>query len=754
MKNNQPFVWKSDEFFIGINNENARFAAGLFAKEIALRTGFDENDFLNSESNKKLSFRLEICPEIDNKDMFIILCDNGTYTIKAKSIRGLIFGYSLFLRKALFKGNTIELTTDICGVHAPKKSLRGHQAGYRTTPNTYDAWDYDQYFRFYLDIMAFGANICEHNGTRPNNNFRNAIMKYEQYEFLQEATRLADTVDLDISLWHANNDDETEEEALALREWLFPTLKRLDYLFIPGGDPGEMPADKFIERGKKISKILKKSHPESKFHPSAQAPHSMPDWGQIFIDNIKDNPDEIDAVIMGPNHAYPIHELRAKTPCKYPLRFYPDITHNLRCEYPVNFLQDDWHFSLAATLSRESVNPRPTELRKLHRIFAPYTIGGVSYSEGVHDDINKAVWSALDWNPEADLKEILLDYARLFMYGADEEKIADTILLLEKNWQGDPIENPCIDFAYNNLCELKNDFTFLENNWRFMLLYFRGCCDKLVKMRRAFETKLIKKASYLIEKDRLAEAVDTLKADYTDKVKALRNELDILAEKLFKLIGIQLDVEHYCADSWERGATLETIDNNVTDKAFLLHKLQALDPYDADNIKYAKELINRNKVDTDELYYSVALHGLDTLGARQIGEFYMDIQADRPYTRKTPIPMSMTKVYDHFTFYADFGGFSSDCDYLLTIVYKGNGNPDTTEFKITANGNTIYCGAHYGGKSNPDFDEKMLAPGFVSSTYLIKKEHLINGTIKLAISEPTEGFKFCEMWIKKAHNLI
>jgi hypothetical protein len=130
-----------------------------------------------------------------------------------------------------------------------------------------------------------------------------------------------------------------------------------------------------------------------------------------------------------------------------------------------------------------------------------------------------------------------------------------------------------------------------------MLLYFRGCCDKLVKMRRAFETKLIKKASYLIEKDRLAEAIDTLKADYTDKIKALRNELDILAEKLFKLIGIQLDVEHYCADSWERGATLETIDNNVTDKAFLLHKLQALDPYDADNIKYAKELINRNKVE-------------------------------------------------------------------------------------------------------------------------------------------------------------
>ena len=59
------------------------------------------------------------------------------------------------------------------------------------------------------------------------------------------------------------------------------------------------------------------------------------------------------------------------------------------------------------------------------------------------------------------------------------------------------------------------------------------------------------------------KALTILKTPFNDDYNALRDELNKLAEKIFNLIGIQLDVEHYYADSWERGATLETIDNNV-----------------------------------------------------------------------------------------------------------------------------------------------------------------------------------------------
>lgn len=741
---------RANDFIIGVSSQADFFAAELFAKEIRLRTGTLPPICMGNEG---CTVTLITDERITDKDTFIITRNGDSFTFRAKTVRGLIFAYSLFLRKAVFRKGNVYLCDDICGIHTPQKKLRGHQAGYRTTPNTYDAWCYDQYFRYYLDMMAFGTNICEHNGTKPKDNFRNVLMKYEQYDFLKEATRLADTVDLDISLWHANDDNETEEEALSLRRELYASLPRLDYLFVPGGDPGNMEASAFTERCKKISAVLKESHPEAQFHPSAQAPHEYPDWGKVFTDSLKDEPDEIDMVIMGPNHAYPIHELRAKIPEKYPMRFYPDITHNLRCEYPVNFLHDDWHYALASTLSRESVNPRPTEMRKLHRIFAGYTVGGVSYSEGVHDDVNKMIWSALEWDENAELREILLDYARFFMYGTDEEKIADAILLMERSWQGDPAENPCIDAVYTSMCELKADYPRLSENWRFMLLYFRACCDKLVKMRRCHELPLVKKCLRAMKNGDFNGAWDSLCVGYSSAYIDLRNELDDIARKLFDLIGIQLDVANYHADSWERGATLETIDNNVTDRAFLLQKLRLAKPFhNEQREKFITDLANRNIVDDDEIYYSVALHGLDSLGVPQSGEFYMDIQGDRPYTRKTALPMSMTKVYDHFTFKARFGGFKADTDYELIIAYKSDKNEDAQLHRIDANGKTIYEGVQFGGSPNREFDEKFLIDGFESATYLIGKDIFINGTLDLEISEPLGGFKICELWIKKAKN--
>ncbi len=727
--------------------ETEKQCAMLFSEEWSKRTGVIP---VLCDAAEKAHFVFSIDDTIENKDIFIINETENGFVITAKTIRGLIFGYSLFLRKTTFKDGEICLTQNIKGFHAPQKKLRGHQTGYRTTPNTYDAWDYNQFFRYQLDMMAFGTNIIEHNGSKGSGEFRNCLMRYEQEEFLTEASKLADKVDIDVSLWHANEDNEEEEQALKERDLLYSAMKRLDYLFIPGGDPGSLQADDFMERCKKISKVYKKHHPNGQMHISAQAPHCHKDWPEIFINEISKKPEEIDAVIMGPNHAYPMHQLREKVPSEYPMRFYPDITHNLRCEYPVNFQQDDWHFAFCNTLSRESVNPRPTEFRTLNRIFSPYTIGGVSYSEGVHDDLNKAVWSALEWDKDADLREILLDYSRFFMPGIDEEEIADIIFLLEKSWQGDPVENPCIDVVYNNLCALIENHKELYENWRFLLIYFRGCCDKLVKMRRIFENKLCKKAIDFARSNSISDAIDILNASFSNDYISLRAELDTLAEKLFNLIGIQLDVEHYHTDGWERGATLDTIDNNVSDRAFLLSKLSyASTLKDNEQQEFLKLLLNRNKTESDEIYYSVALHNLNTLGISQNGEFYMEIQGDRPYTKENPLPMSMTKVYDHFSFNARFGGFKPDTDYVLTVVYKNKRSEKITKHKITANSKVVYEGAQFGGVQDELLDKAILADDFVSASYILDRSVFINGALELTISEPTDGVNICELWIRK-----
>lgn len=701
---------------------------------------------LNTQDTLNIIFKQDAT--LKNNDCYNIIFSNNNFTFSAKTIRGMIFAYSHFLRKCEFKDGKIILTKDISGTYTPEKKIRGHQIGYRTTPNTYDAWDYEQYFQYYLEMMAFTTNTCEHIPYEKGVSNRNCLMKYDEEEFLIEASRLADTVDLDVSLWHPNSDDETLEEAVAKRRELYKKVPRIDYLFIPGGDPGEYYADEFIKRTKAISKVLKENHPKALMYPSAQAPHKYNDWGDALIKELEKEPEEIDGLIMGPNHAFPMHELRAKTPQKYPMRFYPDITHNVRCEYPVHFLNDDWHYAFASTLSRESVNPRSVEFQTLHRLFSHYTIGSVSYSEGVHDDLNKMVWSLLEFDDTYPLREAVRDYVRYFFYGTDTEYLTDAIFGLEKNWEGDPHNNPSINNTYRAFWELKNDYPTLSSNWRFLLLYFRACCDKLILERINFEDKLIDEAKYYLQKFDLSNAKTILNTEYPEFYKNLHKEIFELGEKLFNLIGIQLDVEHYHTDNWERGATLDTIDRPITDKLWLLNRISYCESLPvSEQEAFITRLLNRNKVASDEYYYSVALHELVALGIKQDGEFYINFQGDRP-SNNGSMPMSMLKVYDHYSFRAKLGGFN-DRDYTLTVIYKDHSTENTHQ-KITVNGYTVYEGISFGGEKNPQFDKEMLCDGFLSASYRIKKEFLINGTLDLLITEKTKGIEICEFFIKQA----
>ena len=97
-------------------------------------------------------------------------------------------------------------------------------------------------------------------------------------------------------------------------------------------------------------------------------------------------------------------------PKQYKLRLYPDLTHNKLCQYEV----PQWDQAYALTLGREAVNPRPAEFAGIHNRNAPYSDGFISYSDGVHDDVNKTVYSALSWDPGQDVRDILIDYAKVY----------------------------------------------------------------------------------------------------------------------------------------------------------------------------------------------------------------------------------------------------------------------------------------------------------------------------------------------------
>ena len=147
------------------------------------------------------------------------------------------------------------------------------------------------------------------------------------------------------------------------------------------------------------------------------------------------NPDWLTGLVNGPSSP-PIDIERKRLPKKYKLRHYADVTHSVRCSYPVK----QWDQAFALTLGRECTNPQPLYYASVHNQYAANTDGFLTYSDGVHDDVNKVTWSQMGWNTKNDVKNVMVEYCNFFFGSSVAKDAADGILALEQNWVG-PIAN-------------------------------------------------------------------------------------------------------------------------------------------------------------------------------------------------------------------------------------------------------------------------------------------------------------------------
>lgn len=722
-----------NDIVISASKDKEIFAAELFAEELEMRTG--KAPVVVSKPEGECYIELKLFDESDSED-FRIEQDGKKITVTAHRLRSLIYGYSMFLRKSVVRNGELVLTKDISGDYSPYMPVRGHQLSYTDMNNTYEAWDEKQYERYIRDLMMFGLNTVE--GCLGKDEKPTKLMKYSFEEITKLKSAICQRLDIDFSMWSPFTSKRSDDDSA---EYLVETCKDIpefNIFFPPGGDPGDLQAEDFFKRCKTVKRELNKHFPDMELWPSAQAPHEYDDWGDRFIKEMAKLPEEIDGVVYGPNHPFTLDTMRRSIDLKYPIRYYPDVGHNVRCEIPVHFDREDWHYAYASTLSREAVNPRPSEYRLVHRLTKQYVCGSVSYSEGVNDDVNKFVFGALDFDPDSELREILRDYARSFFPETDTEKMVDVIFGLEQNWNGDPAENSSVDNVFNTLMQMKTEK--LEENWRFVLLLFRASCDKIVRDRRIFELDLIDDAKTQIRKGKLEKAKEILSTDFSAEHKELRGSLFPLAESLFKLIGMQLDVEHFGGMGVERGCTLDTIDMPVTDRQYLLNKLEQ-----HPDREYMTDIIDRNKVAKDEYYFSFAEQGFEVAG-KQKGEFYMNFRGDD--NGDAALPMCMTKVYDHFNFDCKVAGLTGG-DYELRVTYKSRPNDKIIHHKVTVNGNVVHDGAQFGGRRDEEYEKKYLAGGYQSIVYDIPKEYLQNGCADLEITEPLDGFMISEFRFTK-----
>jgi hypothetical protein len=312
----------------------------------------------------------------------------------------------------------------------------------------------------------------------------------------------------------------------------------------------------------------------------------------------QEKPSWLTGVVFGPQVRLGLEQLRAAVPAQYPIRHYPDITHNRQCQYPV----PDWDVAYAVTEARECINPRPEDEATIFRKLQPYTIGFLTYSEGCNDDVNKFVWSALGWNPNARVVDILREYSRYFIGDRYTDDFAQGLLGLERNWRGPLLANPGVNTTLAQFQALEKAASPRDlKNWRFQQALFRAYYDAYTRSRLIYETGLEERAMECLSlasvegsTSAMAAASVILHRSVTEPVGGeWRLRIHELAEALFQSIGMQLSVEKYQAIAVDRGAALDTLDFPLNNRPCLEERFASLRRLgsEAERLKGIREIL-------------------------------------------------------------------------------------------------------------------------------------------------------------------
>lgn len=493
--------------------------------------------------------------------------------VSANDARGALFGVGHLLRQLDWGNGRLELVGPVDVTTEPRYELRGHQLGYRSTANSWDAWTVEQYETYIRELALFGVNAIENIPFQDDRN--NPLMKVPRREMNKAIAEICRRYGLQHWVWTPAgfdlNDRAKRDQLLASFEEFFGDVPVLEGVFFPGGDPGHNPPELVLGFLEELSGRMTKAHPRAKIWLSLQG-FTRQKAEVVYARLDRGVPAWFGGIVHGPSSPS-IAETRVRLRKDVKLRLYPDITHNKISQYEV----PEFDQALALTLGREAINPRPAEYAAIHNRFAEMSNGFISYSDGVHDDVNKVIYSSLAWDSTRTVRSILAEYARLHFLPAMAEEITDAILALERNWRGPLEHNGAVEATLGVWRGLEAKAPQLAGNWRWQMCLLRANYDAYVRRRLRQDTALEHEANALMERAGelgAAAAMDAAAGVLQRAVRepaapGLRARIVELCEQLFRSIGLQTSVEKYHASGAERGAVLDFVDQPLNNRWWL-----------------------------------------------------------------------------------------------------------------------------------------------------------------------------------------
>lgn len=562
----------------------------------------DENNLSGLSEKQRIS--LNALPPIGTEGFQIFKSEKNVIVV-GKDARGLLYGVGWLLRKAEMRPGNILLKGNMALSSTPFYKLRGHQLGYRAKTNAYDAFSVQMFDQYIRDLALFGANSIEILPPRTDDQASSAHMVLPPEQMVVQQSRICKKYGLDVWMWYPNvgadyiHPDSIAHE-LAEREKVFASLPKLDAIFVPSADPGDLAPDVLFSWLEKEARVLRKYHPDAKIWVSPQGFDTDQKWFDHFFAQVNKHYPWFGGVVFGPWVKIPVRILRQLVNADIPIRHYPDITHSMSCQYPI----PHWDLAWAQTLGRECINPRPNDEKTIHNAIEKFCIGSISYSEGTNDDLNKFIWLGQDWDPSLPAIETLRDYARLFIGPDFSESGAQGIEALETNMRGAAITNQSIDLTLLQWQRIEQQASpRIMQSARLQMCLIRAYFDAYTRRRLIYETELEQEAKDILESvkpgeaDRAIQQVRDIlgRAVTSPPLPAYKEKCNTLADSLFKSIGAQLTIKRH-GGMQERGNFMDFIDYPLTNAPWLLDQLSMIEKTASDEEKRKEifKIIHRN----------------------------------------------------------------------------------------------------------------------------------------------------------------
>ena len=533
-----------------------------------------------------------------------------TLYLVGRDTRGALFAAGKLVRLLDYQTSGKLILNDTRTLYQrPDVPYRAHQLAYRNTANTYDAWDIETYEQYIRDLILFGTNGIELIPTLDPNKKDGPVMRETMRSMNLKIAQVLKNYGLDAWLWSPVMDDDIEDVttpegikiALEKRRAMFAAYPTIDHFFVPGGDDGDTPAEYLMPFLAQLAPILKEYHPNAKLWVSNQT-FTIEENNYFFDYLASPKADWLHGVVYGPWTKMGWEEIRQRTPERYPIRRYPDITHTVRCQYPV----ENWDPIFANTLGREPIMPMPFEQYTIYQRYRTISDGFGTYSDGVHDDFNKILWTMLGWDRDVTKQKIMEEYAKVFFRSKKPigYNVYSLLTVWGHNWKNYPRSHGNINTS-RTLWEViaQNDPDF-ETNWRTQMYLFRARFDQYVAREAKAQAQYQQEAHTALDHAKsigVAQSIETARkalaqADTDTPVDAkLRASLQELGLLMHKSIGYQLSVEApYFARNPERGALLDWLDQPLNDRPWLeqqFKRILAMDS-EADQLAAIVEILN------------------------------------------------------------------------------------------------------------------------------------------------------------------